>query len=241
MQSALMEVLFFSLLVRACQEVEWANFNNRQPQGSACRVCLSTCVEAWPSLSFQEFAQKFHDKTQKEYRAAVQAARAVKSARLQGKPVPDFLPATYVRNDSSTAYVVSFEVGFLSAAEVERVLGISATAVGLGKPVTLLLEDCATYQKGYFMSLRGMPAAHVRGLRTVRMERRVSVAMSEELMQPKQQLRKGQEQDVFDYVASTFIKNKCPTHPGKRMHLPLYEALVEKARLINEAIGSLQG
>ena len=158
---------------------------------------LSTQVEAWPSLSFPEFAKKYHDKQEKAFKAAVIAARAVKAARLAGKPVPDFSPACFVRNFAQTSYVVSFEAAFLSGTEVERLTGADPKALGLGKQVSLLLEDSATYLKGWLVSMRGIPEDEARGLRTVRLERRTGVELAEDLMQPKHQLRLGQERECL--------------------------------------------
>ena len=120
------------------QEVDWGEYDTKgRAVGAACRLDLSVQVEAWPELTFKEFADRFHDKTQKEFRHAVGAARTYKQARLSGKPVPELLPPSYVSNVQQQAYTLYWEAAFLSAKDVERLIGGTPQSLGMGKGVVL--------------------------------------------------------------------------------------------------------
>ena len=167
-------------------------------------------------------------------RTAIAAARRVKQARLAGKPVPDFTPACFVRSVQEKAYVVTFEVAFVSPAEVEKLTGCAPNQCGMGKPSTLVLEDGQTSLKGWFLSLKGLKSEESACLRKVRLERCARVELAEDLMQPKNQLRPDQQTDVFDFVSAAQTK-ASPLNLNQRQHIAQIEDIRQKAQAAEQA------
>ena len=205
--------------------------------GDACRLDLAVQVDAWPNMSWQEYCKTYHDKANKTFRGAVAGARLVKQAKMQGKPVPDILPASFVKNIQQQSYVMYWEAGFCSATEMEKLCGCSAQMLRIGKPTTLVLEDGVTTLRGWLVSLKGLSETELAGMRRLRAERRVGVEWCEHLMEPKQQLRTGQQADVFKWVSEKRTEHAAGNimQPTTRSHLYSIDKLREKAQLAAEA------
>ncbi|CAE7782814.1 unnamed protein product, partial [Symbiodinium necroappetens] len=143
-------------------EAEWPEFTDNVATGDACRVCREVCVSCWPEMTFAAFANKYHDKgdpDNKDFRAVVTAARVLLKARLAGKPTPEILPPTHVRARNERLICVYYDVLYVSVSELTRLCnGLGPKQLGLGKPMTLTLEDNSTL-KGYVLSLEGVDPA----------------------------------------------------------------------------------
>ena len=190
-------------------------------------------VSGYPDMSFDQVAEQFHDKANKEFKSGYQRAGAVWDVLQERHHKPIFSPESHVFLGNQQAIVTFYDVAFLSEAEVVRLTGLSAKALSLGKPKQLLLEDGVTTLNGYFCSIRGLPAHEVAALRKVRFEHRAYVRHDETLMSPAQQIRKEQGNLLYELAArkqEEKLEKNC--QPKNRGSLPSLADLKAKANNI---------
>ena len=189
-------------------------------------------------MTWKDICALYHQKDEQGavFKHGFNAARAMKKAILEGKPISEVSPPTSVRTTRKQLHSMYFEVGFVSESEYQKITGgLSSKQMG-HKPQTLTLEDGVTTLSGFMISLWGMSSEFVHAIRKIQVAREVSVEMNEELLRPERQIRKGQGEDTFRYVAGIHTQNAwCnPMRGNARLQLRTVQELRDRANEIRE-------
>ena len=222
-------LLFFPPVLH--QEVEWAQFDNKgQAMGNGCKADMAVIILAWPQLSWEEAGANYHSKTDKTFKADVNAAKKMYLALSEKQSTP-FSPSSSVIHTSSQSMVAYYEAAFLTEAEVVRLTGLACKSMkGLGPKVTLVLEDGQSCLQGWYFSLRGLSPIEAASVRKVRFESKVSVQHDECLLDPSRQIRKEQGKALYDFAAAKQLASMDSIiQPANRVNLKDLAALKEKA------------
>jgi len=220
----------------------WGQYDDRkQPTEDLCYLDKSTLVEAWPGLSKEEAAKRYHSKESAEsdgklpFKPVFQAARALKEKMLKGESIPAFLKPESVRALKSQSLIVYTEFAFVSESELTALVDASSKALKMPKPIQMTIED-GSKLNGWALSLRGLSPEQHAGLRKFRIEQSASTQYSEHLLQESMQIRKDQGQMLYQHVCEA-ISEKRPSvaRPSGRPHLLSVENLKRKAAELMEA------
>ncbi len=225
------------------QEVQWAEHDaRRDPVGDRCFLDVQTQVEAFPELTFEECAAKFHSKEEKVWKAGFQAARQVKQQLLEGNPAPEWRPPSSVCHTKKRTITTYFEVGFVTEAEVQHMTGSTSKDLRLGKPHSLDLEDGQSTLQGWFIKLSGLSPSDLAGVRRVRIESSVGIDLQEHLLVPGKQIQQDQGLKTFNFLS----KVQADSHPSaykplNRHHTPSLETSMASAKATEEDGGAREG
>ena len=207
---------------------QWGQYDGRgRPLGPGCFVDMSTVAEGFPTMTFKQASEKYHDKTNALFRPAYNAARAIKVKLLKGESVTPVRPPSSVQNNTTRAVTVYVEMGFVTESDLIRLFKVGASALKMGKRVSLKIED-GTPLQGWLINLRGMPAAELASMRRVRIEHRAAINLQEKVLQAAQQIRAEQGADVWEVAC------------GKQDQATAQGALSSKSRYSLPTLGSLQ-
>ena len=200
---------------------------------------LETLAEAFPGVTQNLAATRYHDKNDKIFKGAFNGARAVKVAIMSGKPVPTFGPPTSVHHFKSRSQAVFYDVGVASESDLVRLSELSSQAAGR-KSIPIELEDASGGSSNAFLiGLRGLPADEIAAMRKIRVKASDKIVIDEKLLESTRQLHQEQGSLLFDHAAKAHSLN-LHCNNVQRTRLPTISTIKTKADAIIKEMAGVQ-
>ena len=122
-------------------------------------VALQT---GFPANDPQEIASLYHNKKDGgDCRKQVDTATKVLENLLKKEVFPRMLPVSEVAFEKEFSVTTSFDVLFLTEADLVRVTGFTSRQLKMGKAAQLNLEDGSGTVQGWHISTSGFPLEHL--------------------------------------------------------------------------------
>ncbi|CAE7693601.1 unnamed protein product [Symbiodinium sp. CCMP2592] len=195
---------------------------------------MCTALEGWPNETWPEFQEIYHNPEDKLRKPAFKAARVMR--KKLGIMSFRWSPPSKVTSSVCRARKVFCDVAFMSEAEVLKYFKVTAKQLGLTIG-SLQLEDRREMLRGYYVSLAGVPAHIVHGLRKVRLSWKVKVKHAAMRLQPEWQIRQEQGGLMFNHFSDLQLgKADAKVRTVNRAKLVSFESLLQKGGNINQVL-----
>ncbi|CAJ1398141.1 unnamed protein product [Effrenium voratum] len=182
------------------------------PLGTGCVRCV-TAVTIGACKGWEEGCQILNDARHPEHQRTKKLVdECTKSlAKIEEGCPPTWKPPSCVESAESTGVMHYMDVGFVSDADIERLLGLTARQLGLSKPVSRPNEDGSGRSNGFFISLQDigdLPVNELLGMRKTRVWTTQHLMHSEKLLCPDDQLAQEQGSVVFNFAVQADVQQR---------------------------------
>ena len=187
------------------QDVQWALYTKKGHQQVAaeerCWACASVAKRAFPHLAWLDIVSRC--RTSQDFAASVHAARQI---LLNPGGAKTFIPET-LNDHSSVDILISKHLLFLSVEEFTDKFGCKPESMNLS--VTEVPDEQNHLIRGVFVKHPQKP------FREVVVQRQSRIELTKHLLDPAQQLRQAQGQDLSSWLLTQRAKTDAATQAVK--------------------------